>query len=477
MKMLINGAFCDASTKETMNVTNPYDGRVIDTVPKATEEDLRAAMEGAAKAQKEWARVPVWRRAAILSRFAALVAEQADSLAETLCLDNGKPLTQARAELANIQISVPAFTEKAKHLYDTLIPCGSEANYERHLQAVVREPVGVVVCIVPFNFPSNLFCQKVVPALLSGNAAVVLPPSGNPLTVLRLSALLHEAGVPAGVIQCVTAPGAVKEAAVTHPACALVTLTGSTATGAHIAGVAAARLTPCALELGGNDAFIVMEDADLSLAVSELFVGRLVNAGQICCASKRFLVHRSLERRFIDAAVDLVKSLKAGDPMEADTRIGVLINERAAAEVEEQVRATLAAGAVLETGGTRKGAFFAPTVLSGVTRDMDIAKDMEVFGPVIPVIPFDTEEEAIAIANQSSYGLSGCIFSENHRRILRMTKALETGTVIINGASNLRSFEMPFGGWKQSGVGTEGVMSTFEEMTRTKVVILKNYDF
>ena len=477
MKMLINGTAADSLSKETMKITAPFSGKVIDEVPKAGEEDIALAMDGAAAAQKKWAKVPASERAKVMLAFVELVREQLDSLAQTLCLDNGKPFTQAKAELSNLFTAVPAFVEKYKHLYETIIPAGSENAHARNLQAVVREPVGVVVCIIPFNFPSNLFCQKTIPALLAGNSAVVLPPSGNPLTIMRLCHLLHEAGLPSGVLQCVTAPGSLKEAAVTNEHTGLVTLTGSTQTGMHVAEIAARNLIPCALELGGNDPFIVMEDADMTKVIAELFVGRLINAGQICCASKRFLVHSSRVEEFTARAAAVIDGLKQGDPMLPETNIGCLINEKAAKEVERQVELTCRQGAKLVRGGKREGAFYAPTLLANVTPEMDIAKDMEVFGPVIPVISFETEEEAVRIANQTMYGLSSCVFSENHRLLVKMAKALEAGNVIINGASNLRSFEMPFGGWKKSGIGTEGVMSTFEEMTRKKVIILKNYDF
>jgi len=476
MKMLINGNYVGSLSGETMEVRAPWDNALLDTVPKACEEDIRLAMEGAALAQKKWVQIPTSERAKVILRFIDLVREHFDSLAETLCRDNGKPLTQAKAELSNLFTAVPAFTEKYKHLYETIIPAGTENGHARNLQAVLREPVGVVVCIIPFNFPSNLFCQKTVPALLSGNSAVVLPPSGNPLTIMRLCSLMQEAGLPDGVLQCVTAPGKAKEAAVTDPHTGLVTLTGSTATGIHVAKIAAQNLVSCALELGGNDPFIVMEDADMSRVISELFVGRLINAGQICCASKRFLIHRSRADEFIEKAAALLDTLVPGDPMLPETNIGCLINEKAAMEVERQVELTISQGAVPVRGGKREGAFFAPTLLSNVTADMDIARSMEVFGPVIPVIVFDTVEEALAIANQTEYGLSSCVFTEDHRLALKVVKVLEAGNVIVNGASNLRSFEMPFGGWKKSGIGTEGVMSTFDEMTRKKVVILKNYE-
>lgn len=472
--MLINGKLSDSVCGETMEIRDPFSGELIDTVPKATAEDIDLAITAACEGQKAWAAVPLHERVKVLLRFVELVRENHDSLAETLCRDNGKPFSQAYGEIGNLFVSVPAFCEKAKHYYEQVIPPGQEPGQEHTLQYVKREPVGVVLCIIPFNFPSNLMSQKAIPALLMGNAALVLPPSGNPLTNMRLCQLLAQAGVPAGAIQCVTAPGAVKEAAVTDPRIGFISLTGSTEVGVQVARLAADHLTPCALELGGNDPFIVFEDADMQTALAEVYPGRLVNAGQICCACKRFIVHRSRLEEFTKGVCEIAKNLVPADPMLPDTTFTCLINEKAAMEVEQQVKLTLDQGARILVGGHRDGAKFEATVLSDVTPDMDIAKDMEVFGPIIPIIPFDTEDDAVEIANNSMYGLASCIFTENSRRIARMTNRLEAGDVIVNGASRLRTFEMPFGGWKMSGLGTEGVMCTFDEMTKTKVVVLKD---
>ncbi|MBQ1489825.1 MAG: aldehyde dehydrogenase [Eubacterium sp.] len=474
MEMLINGKHTGSLSGQTMDVYDPYRGTVLDTVPRATEADLDLALDAAKEAQKEWKKVPVHQRAAILMKFVELVQANKQSLAETLCRDNGKPITQALGEIGNIQTVVPAFVEKAKHFYETVVPAGLESGQENAIQYIKREPVGVVACIIPFNFPSNLFCQKVMPSLLMGNAALVLPPSGNPLTVMRLCDLLAEAGIPAGVIQCVTAPGAMKEYAVRDPRTDFISLTGSTETGVRTAQVAAASLKPYALELGGNDPFVVFEDANMDIAVGEIFGGRLTNSGQICCACKRFLIHRSRLAEFTEKTLAMVNSLKIGDPMDPSTQISCLINEKEAITVEEQVKHTLSQGGRLLCGGERKGTHYAPTVIADVTPDMDIASDLEVFGPVIPIIPFDTMEEAIEIANNSIYGLSSCVFTENMHTVKKMVDAFEAGNVIVNSASRLRTFEMPFGGWKMSGVGTEGVMVTFNEVTKPKVVVLTN---
>lgn len=474
MKMIINGKKVDSVSGATFDVIAPATGEVIESVPKATAEDVENAITAAVAGQKEWEKVPISQRAEVLYRFLDIVDANKESLAQTLCAENGKPINEARAEIGNIKIGFSGFIEHAKHFYGSIIPPGTEPGQDKHMQLVTREPLGVIACIIPFNFPCDLYDQKVAPALMMGNAAIVLPSSDNPLTLMRLTEMLVEAGVPDGAIQCLTAPGAVKSTAVADPRVHLVTLTGSTEVGIQTAETAAKNLTHTALELGGNDAFIVLEDGDVDLAVEEMVWGRMYNTGQVCCASKRFLIHNSLKDEFAEKAVARIKQLKYGDPKEEDTQIACLISEKAAVKVEKEVNLTVEQGGRIILGGKRNGAFYDPTVIVDVPKTADVAKDMEIFGPVVPIIGFDTDEEAIEIANNSKFGLSSCVFSADQKRAFKVAKAMESGGVVINGASFFRSFEMPFGGWKQSGIGTEGVMSTFNEMTRVKNITLKN---
>jgi len=295
MHMIINGKKVDSSDGKTFDVIDPATGKVIDSMPKATEADVDAAVTAAVKGQKVWASVPIHERAEVLYRFLHLVDENKEDLAQTLMLENGKPITEARAEIGNIKIGFSGFIEAAKHYHGELLTPGAEAGQEKHYQMVTREPIGVIACVIPFNFPCDLYDQKVAPALMMGNAAIVLPSSDNPMTLMKLTELLTEAGVPDGAIQCLTAPGAVKEAATRDPRVHFVTLTGSTEIGIRTAEICALNLTPSALELGGNDAFIVLEDGDVDLAVEEMIWGRMYNTGQVCCASKRFIIHDSLK--------------------------------------------------------------------------------------------------------------------------------------------------------------------------------------
>ncbi|MCC8127651.1 MAG: aldehyde dehydrogenase family protein [Clostridiales bacterium] len=475
MKMFIGGASVDASSGEVIEVINPATNEVVDTVPSATKEDVDLAVAKALEAQKIWADVPVYQKVEILYQFLNLVEENKEDLAQTLSAETGKPITEARAEIANIPIAFKAFSERAKHLYGETIPAGMEAGQDKHILITRREPLGVVACVIPFNFPCDLFDQKVAPALLAGNAAIVKPSTDNPLTLCKLTALLGEAGVTPGAIEVITGRGST----VGSWLCAnkdvhLITLTGSTEVGIETAITAAKNLTHVALELGGNDAFIVLEDADVDLAVEELIWGRMYNTGQVCCASKRFLIQKNRVEEFTKKAVARISQLKQGMPSDETSQIGCLISEKAAIKVEEQIRHTVEQGGKIILGGTRNGAFIAPTVIADVPKTADVAIDMEIFGPVVPIIAFDTVEEAIEIANSSKFGLCGCVFTENMKTAMKVCAALECGGTIINGASFFRSFEMPFGGYKQSGIGTEGVLSTFDEMTHTKSVVLKN---
>ncbi|MDO5538835.1 MAG: aldehyde dehydrogenase family protein [Eubacteriales bacterium] len=474
MKMIIGNKSVSASDNETIQVTNPYDGSFIDTIPHATREDVDMAVQHAVTAQKSWKKVPVHQKADLAMAFLELVRENKEDLAQTLTLESGKNITEARNEINNIFTAWRAFCEKAKHLYGNIIPAGMEKGHDKNIVLTKREPVGVVACIIPFNFPCNLFNQKVAPALLSGNTAIIKPASDNPLTVCKLTELLRSAGFPAGVVQVVTGYGSTTgNYLCSHEDVNVISLTGSTDVGISVAVSAARSLKKAALELSGNDAFIVLEDADLELAVREAVRARFYNAGQICCAPKRFLIHKSLYSRFLQEAVKYASALQNGNPLDEKTQVGTLINERAAAEVEKQVALTIRQGSRLLLGGKRSGAFMEPSILADVPFDADIMHNMEVFGPVMPVTSFETDDEAIALANDSVFGLGAGVFTKDLGKSARFTSELECGSVVINGSSYLRSFEIPFGGWKRSGLGTEGVFSTFEEFTKIKCIALK----
>lgn len=475
MRNLIGNKWMDASNGKTIDVINPANKVLIDTIPNSTLEDVDIAVNEAVVGQKEWAKLPVHERGRILLKFAEYVKDDAENLASLLSQETGKPIKEARAEIGQVQISVLAFVEQAKHLYGQVIPAGTEIGQDKTIQITERYPIGVVAAIIPFNFPIDLFGQKVPSALMMGNAVIVKPSTYNPLTLTKLVYLLRKAGVPAGAVEVLHGDGkTVGQGLARHKGVHLVSLTGSTAAGMETMETCSKNLTHVMLELGGNDAFILLEDGDIDLAVEEVVWGRMYNAGQVCCASKRFLIHNSVKAEFVKKLTARLKQIKQGDPSLEDTEMGCLINERAAKRVEQQVNETIEAGAKLVLGGERNGAYYTPTILTNCKRDMDVMKDMEIFGPVVAIMGFDTLEEAVEIANQSSYGLCGNVFTRDMKTAAKVAGMLECGGVVINGASFYRSFEMPFGGWKHSGIGNEGVMTTLQEMSRVKTVVLKN---
>ena len=475
MKSLIGNTWRDSSDGKVIEVKNPATGELVNTVPSLTKEDVIEAINYAHEHKSEWENLSVVARCEILSKFADLVEENKDELAKLLSDETGKPIKEAYNEIANIGIGVPAYVEKVKHEYGNIIYIGTEKGQENTIQYTIQQPLGVVVAIIPFNFPSDIFINKIPPALLMGNACILKPASVNPLTLTRYVELLVEAGVPKGIISVVHGSGSVVGKTLTSSKLVdMVSLTGSTEAGIDALKNCAEHCAHSSLELGGNDAFIICADGDLDLAVEETVWGRLYNTGQVCCASKRFLVENSIKDEFINKMIEKIKTLKVGMPNEMDTDVGCLISEDAAIEVERQVNETVNAGAKIVYGGRRKGAFYEPTILDNVTKDMDVAKDMEIFGPVIPVIGFDTIDEAVSIANQSKYGLSGSIITRDFNKAIKVSEQMECGGFVINGASFFRSFEQPFGGWKYSGIGNEGIMTTLKEMSRTKTVILKN---
>ncbi|HCI73967.1 MAG TPA: aldehyde dehydrogenase, partial [Lachnospiraceae bacterium] len=328
MNMLINGAFVPSCTGAVIEVTDPYTGNLLDTVPSASKEDSDQAVEAARRAFPGWSRTPVFDRACLARRFLSLVETNREDLAACLSRESGKKIAQSRIEVNNILLSWNLFIEKARHLYGTILPPGLEAGQAHNLVAVNRVPLGVIACILPFNFPCNLFSQKVAPALLSGNCVIIKPATDNPLTVLRLGALLKEAGFPDGTIQVLTGRGAsLGDILASHPKIDAISLTGSSEVGIHVAQTAAPTLKKVMLELGGNDPFIVLPDADLDAAVKEAVTARFFYSGQICCAPKRYLVHSCVYEAFLEKLTRAVSGIHCNDPMSEEPGMGTLISE------------------------------------------------------------------------------------------------------------------------------------------------------
>lgn len=475
MKMILNGKDLDSSSGAQLEIKNPYDGSVIDTVPIATEEEVDQAVSGAVSAQKEWNKIPVFERSEVIKKFITLVDENKEKLAQSLSREMGKPINEARGEIQCARDTFLSFSEKARHVYGQIIPAGCEPGTDKTVLLTVREPLGVIACIIPFNFPCWSFSVKVAPAIIAGNAAIVKPSSDAPLTILMLGGLMREAGLPSGVLQIITGGGSSVGARLcrnkdVHG----ITLTGSTSVGIETARAGAEHLAHVTLELGGNDAFIVLEDADLELAAEQVIGGRMSNNGQVCCSPKRYLVQENVKDEFINKVSEKIEKLRRGDPREEDSQISCLVSIKAAKEVENQVNLTVGQGAKIIRGGKREDAYYEPTILTDVTREMDVANDMEIFGPVVPVIGVKDLDEAIEIANQSVYGLGGCIFTRDMGKAVKAARELQAGGIIINGSSYFSTIEMAFGGYKYSGIGREGVSVSYDDVTQVKTIVLKN---
>lgn len=476
MNMLLNGRQVPAQNGETIEVYNPYTLDVIDEVPAATAADVNQSVETARQGQRHWGQLPMHQRAECLFKASQLLLDHSEKLAALLTYEMGKPITESRAEIQTAAKLFRGFTEKALHLTDTVLPRGVNPGEETSLYFTKHEPLGVVACILPFNFPVELFAHKVAPALIMGNSVIVKPASEAPLAVLNAACLLLEAGVPGDVLQVITGSGSrIGTLLSTNPGIQAVSLTGSTQVGIDIASNAVKNLTRTYLELGGNDAMLIFSDADLELAATEAVFGRTINAGQVCCGTKRFLVERPIIESFTQKIVEKLKQKKLGDPMSEETDLGPLVSVRAAQQAEKQVNQMIALGANCIYGGRRvQDSFYLPTVLTQVTRDMPIAQDLEIFAPVCPIIPFDTAEEAVSIANQSPYGLMAGIMTGDISRAFYIADQLEAGGVGINSCSTCRTVDMAFGGYKKSGIGREGIEYTLEEMSQLKTIGLKN---
>lgn len=475
MKMIIDGVRADASNLAVQTVINPATLQVIDTVPSATSEDVKRAIDGAVAAQPAWEAMPVRERCVILRRFADMVMERRLELGEILAKEAGKPyMKEAVWELDSVAYTYRGACDVAMHYYGATMPIGTEPGYDDDLQITIHEPLGTLACIIPYNFPPAIWAFKTAAALAAGNTIVVKAPSYDPMTLLVLHEMLHEAGLPAGVAQCITGRGSVVgDLLVDDPRIACVNFTGSTDAGLSIAKTAAKHLTEYKFELGGNDPFIVFADADMDLVIKEA-EDQARNNRQCCTGSKRFLVHNSLKDEFVRRLSAELDKLVIGDPMDPKVNMGPMIAEPAAKKVEQQVQLTVEQGAKIARGGKRNGAFYDPTILVDVTPEMDIARDMEVFGPVWPVIGFDTVDEAVRIANQSQYGLGGGLFSRNIYTCIQTAKRLKTGHVAINGSGNFRAAELPFGGGKKmSGNSRESLSKVMDEVTQIKSIVFR----
>lgn len=478
MKMIIGGQAVDAADGKTFAVLDPSTMVEIDRVPAATKADVDRAVLNARKGVQEWSAVPLCDRIAVIYRFADLLEtpEHFNKLVEFECTENGKPIRMAEEDIHTSAYICRAFAEKARNFSGDMIPSACEKGTKDDLVLTFYEPLGIVVCIIPFNYPTNLYCFKAIPALLMGNAVIAKPSSDTPLANIYITQLFLQAGVPANAIQIVTGSGSVMgDWLIDNDAIDAVSVTGSCQAGKSIMANCAKHLHHCHMELGGNDPFIIFDDCDLELAIEETVNGRIGNAGQTCCASKRYIVQNTIRPQFVQKLKEALQKVKIGDLRDYQTDMGPVISEKAAIEVEQQVQKTISQGAVCVCGGHRfNRTYIEPTLLDNVTTEMDVAHEMEIFGPVFPVIGFDTLEEAVEIANDIPYGLQSAVMTSDIKRALCVARRMESGACIINGSSNYRHNHQAFGGRKMTGNGGhEGVQYTLAEMCNTKTIALK----
>jgi acyl-CoA reductase-like NAD-dependent aldehyde dehydrogenase len=468
MRMHIAGEWLDGSVREA--VTNPFSGDEIDSVPVAGADDVERALAAAVRGAERQRHTPAYDRQAILNRAADLADERLDDIARTISLESGKLLTEATGEASRVGDMLRLAAFEGAHIYGDSLPLDAHRGAgQGRLGLTIRQPCGVVVAITPFNYPALLVLHKIAPALAAGNAVILKPARATPLTALKITEILLDAGLDPEAISCVTGPGAeLGEMLCRDPRVRKISFTGNSATGAAITRVAGVKRL--SLELGASCPVVVLPDADLELAARAVSVGGYVNAGQVCISVQRVLVDRAVAGDFLDALTPLVQAIRTGDPLDPATTVGVLISEAEAVRVERSIEASAAAGARVLCGGERDGTMLTPAVVADVDPASAFSQD-ELFGPAVAVSTASGIDEAIALANTSPYGLGAGVFTRDVGNALRFARDVDAGNIHINWTPLWRADLMPYGGLKHSGIGKEGPRWAVEEMTETKTVI------
>jgi acyl-CoA reductase-like NAD-dependent aldehyde dehydrogenase len=471
--MLIDDQWVEAADGARDAIRNPANQELLENVPRGGVVDVQRAVAAAQSGKRAMAAMPAHERCAILLRVADAIERDQDDLSTLLARENGKTRRETGGEIKAAIRIWRGYAEEAKRVFGRATPLDSVPGREGGLAITLRQPRGVVAAIVPFNYPAELWSHKAAGALAAGNAVITKPPEECPLTVIRIAKYMQQAGLPRAAHQVVTGLGEVVGAAlVAAEGVQMVAMTGSTAAGREILRAAADTMKKVHLELGGNDATIVCDDADPLNVASDLIAGRFTSGnGQICCAVKRVLVDRKIHDALLEALVVKTKSLKIGDPLAGDTDVGPLITEGAAKRVIAQIDQARQDGANVLTGGTRDGNFVTPTILTGV-RPGTAAFNEEIFGPVLPILPFDDFDEALALANSSQYGLQAAIYTTDMGRIMKAFRTLEVGTVVVNHTTAIRVENLPFGGTKLSGNAREGLHETLLDMTEQRTLLM-----
>ena len=470
----VAGEWIDADDGATVAVVNPASGQTLGTVPMCGTAETRRAIAAAQTAQRSWAQVSAKDRAAILRKLNDLMLANADDLALIMTSEQGKPLAEAKGEIAYAASFIEWFAEEARRVYGDTIPATSG---DKRIIAI-KQPVGVTAAITPWNFPTAMLTRKAGPALAAGCSMVVKPATQTPFSALAFAELGARAGLPKGLLSVLTGSAAKIGAEMTaSPVVRKLTFTGSTEVGRTLMRQSADTIKKLSLELGGNAPFIVFDDADVDAAVEGAMISKYRNTGQTCVCANRLYVQRGVLKAFTDKLVAKVKAMKVGNGVEPGVVQGPLIDMKAVAKIEEHIADARAKGGEVLAGGKRHalgGQFFEPTVLAGATADMLVAKE-ETFGPLAPIFAFDTEDEAIKLANDTEFGLASYFYSRDIGRVMRVAEKLESGMVGVN-TGLISTAEAPFGGVKQSGLGREGSKYGLDDFLEIKYICLGGID-
>ena len=470
----VNGGWIDAQSGDVLEVGNPATGEIIGTVPALGAEETHGAIEAADAAWPAWRSRPAKERANLMRRWFDLMMAHQEDLAVLMTSEQGKPLAESRGEIAYAASFVEWFAEEGKRVYGDVI----DHPLPGKRIVVLKQPIGVVASITPWNFPAAMITRKCAPALAAGCPVVIRPASQTPFSALALAALAERAGIPPGVLNVVTGPSGPMGAELTsNPTVRKLSFTGSTEVGKLLMSQCASTVKKVSLELGGNAPFIVFDDADLDAAVAGAMASKYRNAGQTCVCANRLLVQDGIHDAFAAKMAEAVKGLKVGNGLEDGTQQGPLIDMRAVEKVEEHIADATAKGAMVATGGGRHalgGSFFQPTLLTGVTPAMAVARE-ETFGPVAPLFRFSTEDEAVRMANDTEFGLAAYFYSRDVGRVWRVSEGLEYGIVGVN--EGIISNEVaPFGGVKESGIGREGSKYGIDDFIEIKYLCMGGID-
>ena len=467
MKMYINGQWIDKA--ETIPVLNPFDQSLLDTVPRGTTAAVELAVTRAVRGAVAMGKLTSFERYSILRRTADIMAERAEDLGQTITKEEGKVIAEGRGEVQRAIQTITGSAEEAKRLHGETVPLDAAPGTVNQFGFTIRVPVGVVAAIAPFNFPLNLVCHKVGPAIAAGNAVVLKPAGDTPLSALKLTEILLEAGLPEEAIQCVTGPGGeIGDTLTGDPRIRKITFTGSMEVGDRICRNAGIKRVT--MELGSNSPLIIMSDADIEKVAAATVASGFANAGQVCISTQRVLADRRIYADFLDALAPATEAFNTGNPLDDSVRMGPMIRASDADRVGQWISEAVGQGARVLVGGDHEGTMHAPTVVVDTKPDMKVSRE-ELFGPAVAVSSFDDIDDALSMANDSRFGLSAGIFTQNIDWAMRFAREVQSGNLHINSSPQWRADLMPYGGLKDSGMGKEGPSYAVHEMTELKMVV------